>query len=378
MKAFSKRFAVVLAAASMVTVSAATAAGCARNTTGLKVATTANWNASTSAAVENNFIDYWAKNTEVAEYALSLTDGSNSRYTVSYDTGKATYTTRFYLEKGYDWSAAGIPEAYRTEARDNVYVYETESTLSGKYKITASGDEFAFEDSLKTVSKFRLAGNGLLPVYSQQTIKNTPPASLGPKRIEDAYVRIDEVHEAFYNRDCTQATVSTTDNKDAKNTGVKTIKLKTKYSLFDSSQLRAAVRSFTMTESATRRFDVCAPQDVAMQRVTATVAAPATLNKDDEKQKLILDALNGCTPKDYIFFDGTPTGDAEAKVLRYSAVSISIDADMKGQSPVYWYSTIENNDINGTRGVLLRMTTPLPFGLGTLDYTLKSLNVVKK
>lgn len=376
MKAF-KRFAVVLAAASIATVSAATAAGCTKSSSSSKVATTANWNASTTASVEKNFIDYWAENTEVAEYALSFTEGSNNRYTVNYDTDKATYVTRLYLEKSYDWAALTC-EAYRAEANESVYVYETQMTLSGSYKMTASGEEYAFNDSLKTVCKFRLAGSNLVPVYSKLTVKDTAAASLAPNKIENAYVKVDAVHETFYNYECTQATVYTTDNVDAKNTGVKTIKVKTKYSLFDNSQLKSAIRAFTMAESATRTFDVCVPQDGAVQRVTVTVASPATLNKEDEKQKLILDALSACTPKDYIFFDGTPTGDGEEKILRYSAVSTSINAEMKGQSPVYWYSTIENNDINGTRGVLLRMTTPLPFGLGTMDYTLKSLNVVKK
>ena len=87
--------------------------------------------------------------------------------------------------------------------------------------------------------------------------------------------------------------------------------------------------------------------------------------------------MANCADKDYIFFDGTPSGDEEAKGLRYSSVTLSLNADMNGQSPVYWYSTVENNDLNGTRGVLLRMVTPLPFIMGTLDYTLKSVGLEK-
>lgn len=373
MKKFVSAFAAVLAAASLMSV-----AGCAKSTASLKVATTANWNASTSAVVERNFTEFWQSNAEVAEYAVSFTEGTNSRYFVSYDTDKSIFSTRISMEK-YDWSAAGIPEDYRAEANDFVYVYEENLALSGKYTIKSSGEEYAFDDVLTTVCKFRLAGDNLAPVYSKVTVKNSAPSSLGSNVLADVHIESDETEESFYSRDLSKVKISTDDRIDAKKSGEQELALKNKqkYSIFDSAQLRAAVRAFTMTEKSSRLFNVVSTKDKVMSSITAAVSAPAQLNKEDEKQKAIADAMSNCADKDYIFFDGTPSGDEEAKGLRYSSVTLSLNADMNGQSPVYWYSTVENNDLNGTRGVLLRMVTPLPFIMGTLDYTLKSVGLEK-
>ncbi|MDE6075988.1 MAG: hypothetical protein K2G26_06090, partial [Clostridia bacterium] len=376
MKAFSKCFAVVLTAASLITLG-----GCAKSTPDNRVATTANWNARTSAIVEKNYLDYWQSHKEVAEYGITFKDTGANGYSVSYDTENAVYTTEFYMEKSYDWQSAAIPEEYRLQeaSSEPVYVYTTSLAISGAYKITATGEEKKFDDVLQSVSKFRLAGNNLQPVYSKQIIKNTAPNSLGTQVMEVAYVQTDSVFETFYNKDCTEALVKQTDNlAEVKEKDAKKIKLNDKsgLSVFDNSQLRAAVRAFTMTGGASRKFKVVAPQNGAVQVCTATITSPVELDRNDESQKAIINALDNCAPDDYIFFDGTPSsGDETARTYRYNAVALSINADLKGSDPTCWYSTVENNDVNGTRSVLLRMTTPVSFGLGTLTYSLKALNV---
>ncbi|MDE7163653.1 MAG: hypothetical protein K2O44_06250 [Clostridia bacterium] len=376
MKAFSKCFAVVLTAASLITLG-----GCAKSTPDNRVATTANWNARTSTMVEKNYLDYWQSHKEVAEYGITFKDTSATGYTVSYDTDAAVYTTEFYIEGAYDWKSAAIPEEYRVPLADSepVYVYTTSLAISGSYKITATGEEKKFDDVLQTVSKFRLAGDNLKPVYSRQIIKNTAPNSLGTQILDVAYVQTDSVFETFYNRECTEALVKQTDNlADVKEKETKKIKLNDKsgLSIFDNSQLRAAVRAFTMTGGASRKFNVVAPQNGAMQACTATITAPVELDRNDEAQKAIITALDNCSPDDYIFFDGTPSsGEESERTYRYNAVALSIEADLKGSDPTCWYSTVENNDVNGTRSVLLRMTTPVAFGLGSLTYSLKALNV---
>lgn len=376
MKAFSKCFAVVLTAASLITLG-----GCAKSTPDNRVATTANWNARTSAIVEKNYLDYWQSHREVAEYGITFKDTGVNGYSVSYDTDNAVYTTEFYMEKSYDWQSAALPEEYRLqeEKSEPVYVYATTYTISGSYKITATGDEKKFDDVLQTVSKFRLAGNNLQPVYSKQIVKNTAPNSLGTQILDVTYVQLDSVYETFYNADCTEALVKQTDNlAEVKEKEPKKIKLKDKsgLSIFDNSQLKAAVRAFTMTGGASRKFKVVMPQDGAVQVCTATITAPVELDRNDEAQKAIINALDDCAPDDYIFFDGTPSNsDETARTYRYNAVALSINADLKGSAPTCWYSTVENNDVNGTRSILLRMINPLPFGLGTMTYSLKALNV---
>lgn len=390
MKALSKKIALILAA-----VSAFSLAGCSKKNMDSRVATTANWNARISTIVENNYVDYWKTHREVATYSISATVNESSSYTVNYDTQTAAFSTKFYMEE-YDWQNTGIPESYRSETalKDDVYVYETELLMSGAYKIKDSADEKKFSDKLVTVCKFRLAGENLKPVYSKQTVVNTAPNTLGTSDINFAYVETDGIFETYYNRDCSHATVNHTDNiakreaeKDGKqySSEIKScgISNPSGYSVFDNSQIRAAIRAFTLNGGSSRTFMSFSPQDCAAQVCSVSVANPAELNAEDANQKQIIDALKACTPDDYIFFDGTPATPAEGeepaaeRTYRYTAVSSYLNSSMSGPSASTWYSTVENPDINGTRCVLLKLAVTLPFALGTADYTLKTLNVEK-
>lgn len=384
MKTFTKCFAVVLTAASLLTVG-----GCAKSTASAKTATTANWNVRTSVSVENNMLEYWQSHAEVADYEISVKEGSNTSYTVTYDTANAVYSTRFYAEAVYNWTSTDVPAEFRIKPDDSgkkltqepVYVYETSYKISGAYEVKSSGKKHAFDDELISVCKYRLAGNNLQPVYSKQIVKNTAPNAMGTSNLEQTYIHTDAIFETWYNQGCTQALVEHTDNlsKDSAPTVTKkSVSSKAGYSLFDNSQLRAAVRAFTMTGGATRTFNVFVPQDKVVQTCTATISSPVELKNADETEKKIIDALNN-SPDDYIFFDGAPSeeGDETIRNYRYNAVSLAISANMKGTAPTCWYSCVENADLNTTRSVLLKMTTPLSFALGTMTYTLKSLDVTE-
>lgn len=378
MKTFSKCLTILLAAAGAVTF-----AGCAKGSTNYKTATTANWNVRTSTAVEKNSFDFWQNNKETASYAVSFKDGDNTSYKVSYNTADATYSTSFYMIAEYDWATDTI-EDYRTEdsEKEPLYVYETSFTISGTYEMKSGGAKKEFSDEIRTVSYFRPAGNNLQPVYSYQKIKDTAAASLNPGSINSACVQVDEEYKTYYNKRCRQATVQRyvkeSDDSDGyvlKST--KKIGLSSDYSNFDNSQLRAAIRSFTLSGGSSRTFRVLTPQNGNLQSVTASVSKPVELNATDDKDIIL--ALDNA-PNDYIFFDGKvedKKDDEKDRTYRYSAVSISINQSLKGASPTAWYSTVENNDVNSTRCVLLKRTEPLSFGLGTLTYTLKSLKVEK-
>ena len=371
MKAFLKGFAAVLATASLISV-----AGCARKAQDNRVSTSANWNTRISTTVEKNYTDFWKSNAEVAKYSVAFTEGTNGYYSVNYDVENAEYATRFYMESGYDWKGT----AYESDTNDavDVYVYETALTVSGSYKVKATGEELKFDDSITTICKFRLAGNNLQPVYSKQEVKNVSPNALGSNNLNVICVKTDAVFETFYNYDCSEATVHTTDNTqtgDAIGTEISTVKLKNKkgYSIFDNSQLRLALRSLTVSNTTNYSFNVFSPQNGGMTTCKATCYAAAELKKDDTAQNKIITALNACKPDDYIFFDGTPSGDGKAMTYRYNAIALNISTDMQGPTPTCWYTSIENADVNATRSVLIRLTTPLSFNLGTLVYDLKSL-----
>ncbi|MGN0824190.1 MAG: hypothetical protein ACI4MB_03890 [Candidatus Coproplasma sp.] len=381
MKCAKKILATILLAGGVISV-----AGCSGGTVYSSTSTSANWNVATSATVEKNSIEFWRGHKEVATYTISQTAGGNSSYSVEYDTeGSGTkYVTSFYMDKNdYDWGASNLPDGVKmtsTETaapQDPVYVFETTRAIKGKYVLASTKEEVEFNDSITTVCKYRLAGENLKPVYSKQEIKSTPANTLTAVSKDSMCVTIDATYETFYNRDCNKAVVKTTDNKDNANSGEKTVTLEGL--VFDNSQLAFALRAFSL--NGTKSFNVCSPQNGNVQGATATCQTAAELNSDTDAQ--VIYALNnvkdgnGEKVEDYIFFDGTASSpETNAKQIRFHNVGIGITADMRGSNYVYSYAAVENADANTTRSVLLKMTTPLSFGLGTLSYTLKDLSLI--
>ncbi len=381
MKGIRKILAIVLAAGGAFTV-----AGCAGGPVYSSTSTSANWNVSTSATVEKNSVEFWRSHKEIADYSITFGEGGNSTYSVEYYTAdNAKYTTAFYMDKAdYDWSDSTLPEGIKIAAgetaapKDPVYVFETELNLRGRYVFKATNETVEFDNVITTVCKYRLAGENLKPVYSRQIVKSTSPVALNVSSKDGMCVDTNAEHVTYYNRDCNKAVIKTTDNLDSKESGEKTVELEGL--VFDNSQLVAALRAFSL--NGTKSFTVCSPQNGNAQQTAINCATAAELTAENDKQ--VLDALssvkdeNGNKVEDYIFFDGTD-GDPETadKQIRYHNVSLGIVADMSGASPVYSYAAVENSALNTTRSVLLKRTTPLSFGLGTLTYTLKSLTIAK-
>ena len=387
MKTLTKIIAVAIAA-----IGVAGVAGCSNTSPSAKTITNANWNVRTSTSVEKSFSERWLTNKEVAEYSIRLTPGSNITYKVSYYDG-GHYKTEFFMTY-FDWSSVeGMPEGYAPaeNTKELVYAYTTELAISGKYTFNATNEDKHFDDSVKSVCYYRLAGDNLQPVYSYQEIKNTAPNEINASTAESMIIKTDDVYTTYYNYNCTKATVVHENNlKQENSTTVKEVGLTSKagYSLFDNSQLRAAIRAFNLSSGASHVFNVLVPQNGAVQTCYASSGgAPIELtstlldesetasetNEVEKEKQQIIDALDGCG--DYIVID-KGTGE-NALNYRYSSVTmgLSTDTTMVGSAPTLWYSSVENSEINYCRSVLLRISTPLSFGLGTLNYTLKSLSL---
>lgn len=381
MKAITKILAVTVATLGVIS-----AAGCAKSNNSAKTATSANWNVRTSTSVESSFSERWLNNTEVATYSVSLSEGSNNTYSVKYNEG--FYKTEFSMDY-YDWNAPSevgqqitLPEGYKPadSKKELVYVYKTEYTVSGEYVLAKNGDTQNFEDSIVTECYYRLAGENLQPVYSKQEVKSTPPNALNATTKESMCVELNGTYTTYYNYDCTKATVYHTyqQSKDIVANEISEVYVTDKigYSVFDNSQLRAAVRAFNLSGGATHTFNVFIPQDGVLQTCNAVCTSAIMLDDKIEEQLQIKNVLKSCS--DYIFFDDTVGEGEDARNYRFNAVSLSINSKMSGPASTVWYSTVENSDVNYSKSVLLRMSTPLPFGLGTVTYTLKSLNLEAK
>lgn len=386
MKVATKILAITLAIGSFAALT-----GCSTKKTAARTTTTANWNINTSVGVEKDAetVNFWRTHKEVAAYKIDFTEGANETYSVTYDKENSSYTTEFYMEE-FDWKTDTCDEYKATDegdVKELVYVFETTLNLKGTYTFKQTKEEKSFTDMVTTVCKYRLAGENLQPVYSYQTVYNLAPANLNPATADDMCVLMNTDYTTYYNRNCTQAYIQTATNPDTPEeiTTEKKVGLTTDkgYSVFDNSQLIAAARSFT--KSGAHIINVCSPQNGAAQICNAVCSATAELNSETDAS--IINAMknvtdgNGNPVNDYVFFDGSQEGTDENgaplpdKNIRYNTVTFSISAELKGASPVYWYSTVENPDLNATRSVLLKMQTPVSFNLGTLTYALNNLSV---
>ncbi|MDE7300913.1 MAG: hypothetical protein K2N47_01960 [Clostridia bacterium] len=398
MKKITKVLATVLAVAGV-----ATFAGC-KNTPDNRTAISANWNVKCDSAFEDAYFDDWSSKIEEATYKITFTEGTNTTYKIVLeslevgegddkktvvDEAKSYYKTTFTMEE-YDWAASTIPEGFAPEEKgtEKVYVFTTTLKLTGKYVITATEEEFPFVNEVTTVSKFKTAANYLAPVYSKQDVNMLSPATLtapGTKAADNANLnsianKINSTFETYYSHDLAKVRVETTDlTKGNPQPEATTITLQNgdNYSVFDNSMLRFVSRG--MSTGSNHSFYVFSPQNLNMQMTTTSVGVTAELNPStaenaDPIQTDIVNALNGA-PKDYIFFDGA--GETPSNP-RYTAVTLSIKSDMEGQSLTHWYATVEDRSLNTTRSVLFAYTDPQPFGLGQINYHLKSLNWADK
>ena len=56
------------------------------------------------------------------------------------------------------------------------------------------------------------------------------------------------------------------------------------------------------------------------------------------------------------------------------AITVQYNGALSGVSQTYWFAAIGDKRNNKARATMLKMSTPLTYGLGTLNYTLKEIN----
>ena len=336
------------------------AAGCATTTTA-SVATNANWYLSTGfsgiqlTSIEGNE-GFCA---EELKYSVSLKDDSstNEYYSVVYDEG-SFYTTKFY-GVNFDWQGDKVLDEYKTQKTEAVYAFETTLSVSGKY-LHKDGGEVAFEDTVSTVCYFKSTAKNLAPVYSQQIMHSTSPASNKPESAEQMTKKYDYSCTTYYDEACANATVIYDDlNGDGDKTFTVNNLDQTLYSLFDNASVIIAMRSLdTNAESFAKLISTFIPVENGASTYGISKASSGTLGEGDEGIK------NALVEAGYV------TADAE---VAFNRLNTALQEDMQGGTRSYWYASVSDQSANLCRSTLLKMATPLSFGLGTLEYELEEV-----
>lgn len=291
-------------------------------------------------------------------------ENANNEY-VSLEYKDGIFTTEFYATE-YDWGNAKIPDGFAPEnpAKEVVYLYKTTLTISVRYTMKKGGNESSewFNDSVETVSYFRAAGRNLQPVYSAQKIVSASPAGYQPKTLADAYKKIDVSYENFYSHGCDKVMSFTTENGEK--TGKEHSFDKLKATLFDNSSLYIAVRSMKLSSSLSQPVALfsAAAGGVDDYAIVGSDSGLSDAERADYTQKLAGKGLYKSAEKD-------------DKGVETVAVRISYaGGNLHGTSQTVWYASVTDSDYNVSRATMLKLSVPISFSLGTLNYSLKEIN----
>lgn len=364
---FRKITAIIAAAAASLTLAGCTGgcSGCGGAKISNSALTNSNWYTQTGyKGIQPYFIDGNGNAHETLVYTVANESKSNGFYKAEYYDGE--YRTDFYACE-YDWNDAKIPESCRTENKDLVYRYETEFTVSGRFIMGERTKEFT--DRVKTVSVFRAAQFNLQPVYSKQEIKSTTPAVLRPANLESAYEEFDAVYENYYNRGCTEVLSFKTQDGQTESKTYRKLN-KTSNTLFDNSSLYTAIRSMKLSDSFAQTIDLFIAQSGGISTVKLNGA-------DDKIEKEELAKISAALAEKRLYTPVTKDDDGNAiedKGVATTAVTVAYNGgNMSGNKQTVWYAALTDADNNLSRCTMLKISLQLPFGLGSLDFSLKEV-----
>ncbi len=311
---------------------------------------------------DKTYEDYAERLTYKVTYSAPET--GNANYSVEYSEG--TFTTEFYATK-YDWTKAGIPAGYASDKTESEIVYKFVMTLdiptvTFKMKVGSKEEKEYKGDKVESVCYFRAAGKNLQPVYSRQSVYSNSPALLQPSTIDEAHMEVNAVYENFYDYNCTKVLSKTTENNNTSEKEYSFNKLSN--ALFDNSSLYIVARSFLKSSAAVSQ-SVCLFSAAAGGADTYAIAgSDAALTDTEGKDYATVLSQKGLFVKE----------NDDSKVGTTAVTVTYAGGNLHGTRQTIWFAQITNPDNNISRATMLKLSTPLSFGLGTLNYSLTEVN----
>lgn len=293
-----------------------------------------------------NFGNFWNTNavdtnetiheTLVYDVTFEANETSLVDYTLAYKDGK--YTTTLVSAKEDD---------------KTVYTYTTTLNITAQYTLNGVTEEC--QDVVTSTVKFYAAEYGLQPISSEKEIKASSPTAITGTTASDCYQQYHYATKITYNEDCTEGKSVVThyltegDPKVKENTFAIDQK---KLSYLDNEQVLLALRGVRNSTSSAK-LNVYSAFAEAVQKVAwtfnAEVSAEFSFYKDGGEEKT-------------------------KSTITYRPVNVVLDEKNPGATQTAWIAKKPetSSTANVNRNVILRLETPLSYGLGSLIYTLNS------
>ena len=269
-------------------------------------------------------VNFEASETSLVEYSLAYKDG--------------TYTTVLTSEKVED---------------KIVYTYETTLNITAQYTLNGVTEECA--DVITSTVKFYAAAYGLQPISSEKEINASAPTAITGTKVSDCYQQFHYSTKVVYNDNCTAgtATVVYYPTTGEATTEEREFEIdQDKFSYLDNEQVILALRAIRNSTSSAK-LNVYTPFVEAVQKVAVSFnteeSAEFSFYKNGSEEKV-------------------------TSAITYRPVTLVLDEKNPGATQTAWIAKKSDvsNTANTNRNVMLRLETPLSYGLGTLIYTLNS------
>lgn len=340
---------------------------------------------------------------EVITYDVTFdgTNAPNPTYTVNYEKGtyKTTFKSQILGEEEIKKITLDEHRGHYNSVKMQLYYYRTELNIpSVTYTLKSDNTKTVTlrGDSIITENYFLSVADYLSPVYSKQTVKSATPRNYQIGNIDSAYVLINREYESFYlNKNNSPAEVVTkttvkneegfadygyadfegTESGNAKTSVSAPLNIEnTPYTLFDISSLNIVTRACKLTSGAdlSQAINLYVPwsKSGVNDFGVAGSAAPLVLDKNAEQNTAKLNELTSRLQTAKLYEEKT---DAEGKPLGLQTVAVNVGTKA-GVTQTYWYTAVSGTHNNVGHATMLKLSTPLTFGLGTLNYTLSEIN----
>lgn len=287
----------------------------------------------------------------------------NSTYSVNYENG--VYSTEFYAKKFDTDKLVHSDHKSGYEGKNIIsYYYRTEFSATVTYKFGSKESEH-FKAKINTDCYFLSVDDELRPLYSKQDVESPSPVALQATSLESCYTLYNEVYETFYSYDGSSAITEITDNIDSKNNRKEKRSVGgTSNSLYDVTSLEIVIRAL-IGSSFNQTIDLYTPLNAIK---SFTLSSPDTDLKKQEKK----DIANALKQKELYVSDEDEENMGNG--LKTTAVTVTSNTSLQGVSQTYWFAKVENKRNNTGRATLLKVSLPIVFNLGTLEYTLKEVS----
>ncbi len=288
-----------------------------------------------------DFNNYWQYNSLTTGEAVNET----LTYKVAFEKSAGVDSTGYALSYGEGRYVTTL----ETAANRTSYIYKTTLEIPVTYEY--AGESKTFDDKITTEVTFLNAGNGLRPLSSTKTVVCHTPTSSAEGSLDSCFNAYDyTVVNAYGEGDNATGNATVTYNDTEKTQTSSFTFGKSDYSYIDNEQLLLALRAVPTTTS-TGKIEFYNPFLETSQRVSFSFAEASASE--------FLHTVNG--------------EPLSSKEISYRSVSLTLDSKNPGSTQTAWIATTETTDKNAHRNVMLYLETPLSYSLGTLKYTLVSV-----